>query len=88
MASNPTKGNAQMADSTGDPLIGEAAAHFADLSIVYTTDDPGLTAGSATTIADGDLFPAGEGLQALTDVHAKINAIIAVLEVHGLMKDA
>lgn len=84
----PNKADSQLADKNQFPLIGEAQTLLADLSIVFTTDDPGLTAASAVTIADGDLFPAGEGLQALVDVHAKINAILDILEEHGLMKAA
>lgn len=89
MASNPNKADAQLADATGDPIIGQAADHFADLALAYTTDDPGQTAADTITIADGDSgLVEAEVEQALLDIITKINAIIAVLEVHGLMKDA
>lgn len=82
---NPKKGDAQLADATGDALIGQRQANIADLVITYTTDDPGITANSAIAVADGDLFPAAEGIAALEEVVAKINAILDVLEEHGLM---
>jgi len=86
---NPKAGDAQLADTSQNPLIGAAQSLIADLSITYTTDDPGLTAASVLTIADGDATVAvAEFLQAVTDIHAKINAILDVLEAHGLMKDA
>ncbi len=80
------KANSKMADASDLPLIGNAQTLVADISLTYTTDDPGLTAADATTIADGDTIAVGESLQAFTDVHAKINAILDILEEHGLMK--
>lgn len=81
---NPKKGDSQMADASGNALIGSQQSNLADLVITYTTDDPGITANSAIAIADGDLFPAAEGLIALEECVAKINAVLAVLEAHGL----
>ena len=78
--------NSQLADKNQFPLIGLAQTLVADPSITYTTDDPGLTAASVLTVADGDTISAAETLQALTDVHAKIAAILDILEEHGLMK--
>lgn len=85
---NPSKGNSQMADSVGNPLIGDRQANLADLVITYTTDDPGVTPDSAIAIADGDLFPAAEGLIALEEVVAKVNAILDILEAHGFMTES
>ena len=86
---NPKPQDAQLADTSQNPMIGEAQTLIADLAITYTTDDPGLTAANTLTIADGDATVAvAEFLQAVTDIHAKINAILDVLEAHGLMKDA
>ena len=85
---NPKKGDALFADASGDPLLADAQTLIADHAIAYTTDDPGLTAASTTTFADGDLAPAAEVHQLAVDLSAKINAILDVLEAHGLMKDA
>ena len=85
---NPKKGDALFADASGDPLLADAQTLIADLSITYTTDDPGLTAGSALTVADGDTPTVAELLQGVHDIHAKVNGILDILEAHGLMKDA
>jgi len=85
---NPKKWDSQFADSSGNPLLGEAQSLIADLSITYTTDDPGLTAGAALTVADGDTPTVAELLQGVHNLNAKVNAILDVLEAHGLMKDA
>lgn len=86
---NPNKQDSQLADSSNNPMIGAQQSNLTDLSIVYTTDDPGLTAASALTIADGDgTLVTAEVLQGFTDIHAKVNAILDVLEAHGLMADA
>ena len=79
------KGRSKLADTSGNPQIGDRQSNLADLVITYTTDDPGVTPNSAIAIADGDLYPAAEGLIALEEVVAKINAILDVLEEHGLM---
>ena len=65
----PQKGASQMADASGNPLIGNRSANIADVTatlatitaaaptrvtITYTTDDPGTTANGAVTVADGD----------------------------------
>ena len=86
---NPKKGVSQLADSSNRPMIADAQTLIADQALAYTTDDPGLTAASTTTIADGDgTLVTAEVLQGFTDLSAKINAILDVLEAHGLMKDA
>ena len=85
---NPKKGVSQLADANNRPMIANAQTLVADHAIAYTTDDPGLTAASTTTFADGDLAPAAEVHQLAVDLSAKINAILDVLEAHGLMKDA
>lgn len=86
---NPKKEDSQLADSANNPMIGSAQTLIADWTITYTTDDPGLTAADATVIADGDgTLVTAEVLQGFTDIQGKINAILDVLEAHGLMKDA
>lgn len=70
---NPRKADSQTADAAGNPLIGAAQALIADQS---------TTAATQTT-------PWGFASQAQADAIAtKINAILDVLEAHGLMKDA
>lgn len=104
----PNKTDSQLADSADFPLIGVAQANVADpaaitaasITITYTTDDPGITPDNGITIADGDLYPANEGIIALEEVVAQLIktnadvlslrtalvAALAVLEEHGLMK--
>jgi len=67
-------------------LVGDtdAPAAIADHSFVFTTDDPGQTAASATTIADGDATVAvGEFTQLGLNLSAKINLILAALRANG-----
>ena len=84
----PAKGKSKIDDTTGKPQIGDRAAAITAHSITYGTDDPGLTAADATAIADGDAaIVLAEMLQLGTDLSAKVNAIIEVLEGHGLLAD-
>jgi len=86
---NPKKGDALFADGLGKPMGGLQQTTIADHSITYGTDNPGLTAADATAIADGDAtIVLAEMLQLGTDLSAKINAIIAVLDAHGLTADS
>ena len=86
---NPKPQDAQLSDASDRPMIANAQTLIADHAIAYTTDDPGLTAANTTTIADGDgTVSTAEILQLGTDLSAKINAILDVLEAHGLMNDA
>ena len=79
----------QLADASDNPMIAAQQTLIADMAIAYTTDDPGLTAASTLTIADGDgTLVTAEVLQGFTDLAAKINAILDVLEEHGLMADS
>ncbi len=78
--------DSQLADKNQFPLIGEAQTLLADLTIVFTTDDPGMSSATALTIADGDLFTPAEAIQFVTNVTARLNAIQDILEAHGLMK--
>ena len=82
---NPSKGDSQLSDASNNPMIGAQQTFLADLVITYTTDDPNVTVNNAIAIADGDLFPAAEGLIALEEIVAKVNAILDVLETHGFM---
>ena len=85
---NPAKGVSQLADASDNPMIGSQQALIADYTFTYTTDDPGLTAGDSITIADGDSVTVAELHETTFDLAAKINAILNVMEEHGLMADA
>jgi hypothetical protein len=64
---------AQLADRFDNPLIGEAQAHIADASVAHALN---------STFSDT------EAEAALNALGAKINAILLVLEAHGLTKAA
>lgn len=86
---NPSKSVSQLADGTNNPLIGAQQTFLADLVITYTTDDPGVTPDNAIAIADGDgTLVTAEVMIAIEELVAKVNAILDVLEAHGLMADA
>jgi len=86
---NPPKGEALLSDASGDPLLADAQTLIADLTMTFTTDDPGQSAADTVVIADGDATVAvAEFTQAILNLNTKINAILDVLEAHGLMKDA
>jgi hypothetical protein len=80
---NPKKGDALMADANGAPLLGEAQTLVADC--VDALDGATLTGSTLTTSAT----PTVDELEACVGVlGGKVNAILAILEAHGLMKDA
>jgi len=75
------KHNSQMADADGNPLIGAAQTAIADC--VDALDGATLTGSTLTTSAT----PTVDELEACVGVlGGKINAILNVLEEHGLMK--
>lgn len=79
---NPTKQDSQMSDADGNPLIGPAQTLVAD--VVDALDGATLTGDTLTTSATPtvDELEANDGV-----LGGKINAILAILEAHGLMKD-
>lgn len=96
---NPNKENAQLSDKTGNAMIGEQQSQVADLAagitITWTAGDPGGTPDGAITVANGasitnaeiaEFFEEVEG--SLTEINTTVNAILDVLEAHGLMADA
>jgi hypothetical protein len=87
---NPKKWDSQLADINGKALVGSQQTLVGDLTIAYTTDDPGITPNGTLTIADGDATTVtrAEYNELAEEVAAKINAILDVLEAHGLMADA
>lgn len=86
---NPKASVSQLADASDNPMIAAQQTLVADLTITYTTDDPGVTPNSAITFADGDgTLVTAEVIEAIEEIVAKVNAILDVLEAHGLMADA
>lgn len=95
---NPSKENSQFADENGKPLLGTRQSLVADatsLAITYTANDPATAADGAVTFADGTVLAAATVYEAFDEVEAllsshatKINAILDILEAHGLMSDA
>ena len=91
---NPRPSRSQLADDDGDPMIGQAQALVADSAVTATTqpnvDEDGITAGGfITRAARVAHVTMTEAL--LVDValnSTKVNAILDILEAHGLMKDA
>ena len=78
---NPVPQSSQLADGSGNALIGDQQTLVADAAVTATLTgvDTGtdMTAAQAATIVTD-----------LTDHTAKINAVIDILEEHGLMSDA
>lgn len=68
-----TKSQSQLADASGNPLIGAAQAHITDASVAHALN---------STFSDTEVEAALDALG------GKINAILLVLEAHGLDKDA
>lgn len=59
---------------------------IADLSITYTTDDPGVTPDSAITIADGDNISAANTVAAIEEIVAKVNAMLGAMRTVGILQ--
>lgn len=66
-----TKQGSQMADRDGNPLIGPAQTHIADAVVAHDVN---------ATFSDTEVEAA------LNALGVKINAILDVLEAHGLAK--
>jgi len=77
---NPVKGNTQLADKSGDGMIADRQAAIP--LVVDALDGAALTGATLTTSATPtvDELEANDGV-----LGGKINAIIAVLEAHGLV---
>lgn len=70
---NPRKEDALLADSTSRALISEQKAHIADAVVAHALNSS---------------FSDTEAEAALDALGVKINAILVVLEDHGLVKDS
>ena len=78
---NPTKEDCQLADASGNELIGAQQTNIVDL-----TDNSGGTA-SDTLAAISGTYVQAEVRNSIASLAAKITAINAVLEAHGLTSD-
>jgi len=74
---NPSKVKSLLADENDNPIISTQNAHIVDALVNYT-DDAGAT----------DLDTDAKRVAAMNATNAKINAILVVLENHGLVADA
>lgn len=70
---NPNKGDSQLADRAGKPLIGTAQTLVADAVVAHALN---------ATFSDTEVEAALDALG------VKINAVLDIIEAHGLMKDA
>lgn len=70
---NPIKSKSQMADTAGNPLISDQQAVIADASVAHALN---------ATFSDTEVEAALDALG------SKINAILDILEAHGLMADS
>lgn len=80
---NPVKSITQLADANQNGMIGNQQAKVAD--VVDALDGATLTGDTLTTSATPtvDELEANDGV-----LGGKINAILAILEAHGLMADS
>jgi hypothetical protein len=67
-------------------VISSRQSNVPSYDITWTANEP--TAGDTATIADGDSPTVAETGQAIADLTAKVNALIAALEAHGLLADS
>lgn len=80
---NPSKQDSQLADASNNPMIGPQQALIAD--VVDALNGATLTGDTLTTSATPTVteLEANDGV-----LGGKINAILAILEAHGLMSDS
>lgn len=76
---NPRKDDSQLADRSNNPMIGQQQATIADAVVAHAITD---TAGELDAANELEL----EGF--LDALGVKINAVIAVLDAHGLTSDS
>jgi hypothetical protein len=83
---NPKRSQSMFADKNSKPLLSTQQTNVPTYDITWTANEP--TAGDTATIADGDTPTVAETGQAIADLTAKVNALIAILEAHGLAADS
>jgi hypothetical protein len=88
---NPTKTDALMADKSGDPLLGDRQANIADHAAptAYTAHAAGAVAVTSNAATDLDTTAAALAtlVTEVATMVTKMNAILDVLEAHGLMTE-
>lgn len=83
---NPSKSKSLLADSNSKPLLSDQVVNIPSYDITWTSNEP--TPGDTATIANGTIPTVAELGQAVADITAKLNLLIAALESHGLTADA
>lgn len=83
VANNP---NSEINDAQAQKIAADAASAIADYTITWSANAP--TPGSANTIDDGaTVGDDNEGGQAIADLTAKLNLILAALRTHGIIAE-
>ena len=83
VANNP---NSQINDAQAQKIAADAASAIADYAITWSANEP--TPGSTNTIDDGGTVgDDNEGGQAIADLTAKLNLILAALRTHGIIAE-
>jgi len=81
VANNP---NSEVTDAQAQKIAADPASAILDYTITWTANAP--TPGSANTIDDGNTVgDDNEGGQAIADITAKLNLILAALRSHGII---
>ena len=83
VANNP---NSQVTDAQSQKIAADPVSAIADYVITWSANAP--TPGSANTIDDGNTVgDDNEGGQAIADITAKLNLILAALRTHGIIAE-
>ena len=83
---NPKRSQSMLGTPNGHGLLTERQTNIPSYDITWTANEP--TAGDTHTIADGNVPTVAELGQAVADLTAKVNALITLVEAHGLSADA
>lgn len=79
-----TKENSQLADRSGNPLIGSRQSAIADIAVTVTTGSE-ATPNGALTISAIATPTVVELAEYCRELRAKVEAIVDVLQEHGLV---
>lgn len=64
---------------------GNQVAALSDITITYTSNDPGITPNQAVTVANGSTPTVAELLELCEELIANQNSIIDALQAYGIM---
>jgi len=81
---NPQKSESMLADKNDKPMISTQQALVSSIAVTYTSGSA-PAAGGSLTIANSATPTVTELLDFCEELHAKQDAILAMLEAHGLM---